>query len=80
MLLVFFTQTVFMLVLEVQKGCNGVVDINFVFRIITLCVYTQQGYAFGRVGLCAYVRTHIYIYPILMTSFKGAARSISMIS
>ena len=36
MLLVFFTQTVFMLVLllEVQKGCNGVVDINFVFRII----------------------------------------------
>ena len=25
--------------------------------IVTLCVYAQQGYAFGRVGLCAY-----YIY------------------
>ena len=24
--------------------------------MITLCAYAQQGYAFGRVGLCAYVR------------------------
>ena len=28
--------------------------------IITLCAYAQQGYAFGRVGLCAYVRTYVY--------------------
>ena len=27
--------------------------------IITLCTYAQQGYAFGRVGLCVYVYTYI---------------------
>ena len=34
--------------------------------IFTLCAYAQQGYAFGgvwraRLGLCAYVRTYIYV-------------------
>ena len=29
--------------------------------VITLCTYAQQGYAFGCVGLCTYVRICIYI-------------------
>ena len=29
--------------------------------VITLCVYAQQGYAFGCVSLCMYVR--MYMWP-----------------
>ena len=30
-------------------------------QVITLCAYAQQGYAFGYVGLCMYVRIYLYI-------------------
>ena len=30
------------------------------FYVITLCVYAQQGYAFGRVGLCMYVCVYMW--------------------
>ena len=29
--------------------------------VFTLCAYAQQGYAFGRVGLCMYVCIYIYV-------------------
>ena len=31
--------------------------------VITLCTYVQQGYVFGRVGLCMYVCT-VYVYYV----------------
>ena len=31
---------------------------TYVGKVVTLCAYAQQGYAFGRVG---YVRTYMYI-------------------
>ena len=34
----------------------------YVRFVITLCVYAQQGYAFGHVGLCTYVGTYVFIY------------------
>ena len=33
-----------------------------IIMVITLCAYAQQGYAFGRVGLCKYVRIRVYTY------------------
>ena len=27
-------------------------------KVVTLCVYAQQGYAFGRVGLCIYINIY----------------------
>ena len=41
--------------------CYMCILLVYVFFIlfITLCAYAQQGYAFGRVGLCAYV----YVSP-----------------
>ena len=41
--------------------------------LITLCAYAQQGYAFGRVGLCAYVRTYVRIYIYIYMSTKKQA-------
>ena len=40
---------------------NYVINIMFSCWVITLCTYAQQGYAFGCVGLCTYVRICIYI-------------------
>ena len=37
---------------------------------VTLCAYAQHGYAFGRIGLCAYVRTYVYIYIRHIKIFK----------
>ena len=33
--------------------------------LVTLCAYAQQGYAFGCISLCTYVRICIYIYIYL---------------
>ena len=41
-------------------------------HVFTLCAYAQQGYAFGRVGLCAYVRTYVYIYIYVCQQKKQA--------
>ena len=30
-------------------------------NIVTLCAYAQQGYAFGRIGLCTYVYVYIFV-------------------
>ena len=38
-------------------GCVG--------NMFTLCAYAQQGYAFGRVGLCAYVYGDIFPIGLL---------------
>ena len=36
-------------------------SVFYVLPIITLCAYAQQGYAFGRVGLCTYVYVYIFV-------------------
>ena len=28
--------------------------------VVTLCIYAQQGYAFGRIGLCMYMYNYTY--------------------
>ena len=40
-------------------SCAIVISLSHVF--IILCAYTQQGYAFGGISLCTYVRICVYI-------------------
>ena len=49
------------------------------YIVFTLCtyIYTQQGYAFGRIGLCMYVHVCIYVVKKLavycLTTLKSPA-------
>ena len=51
-------------VMTENHGCVGRV-------IITLCAYAQQGYVFGRVGLCIYM----YNYMCICGQKNGCLRS-----
>ena len=42
-----------------KKQFSCIFSVHSYITVITLCTYAQQGYAFGRIGLCAYVRIYI---------------------
>ena len=46
----------------VRADLNHIDGFLFLF---TLCMYAQQGYAFGRIGLCVCMYIYIYLYVII---------------